>query len=111
MNLILYLKVFKVLSVADTPINRLRLYPVILVVCYTPGTINRCLEAAGHGPYFALTLATAAGDGLLGAINALCYGYTEHVKEFVARRWCLKKKNQSRVLLQIDGVNVSKPFK
>lgn len=101
-NFILYLKVIKALS-GEVPstIKRLRFYPMILIICYTPATVDRVLEVYGYGPYFYLTLSAGLGDAVLGLINALCYGYTDHVRQFLILSLCYKKKLSTHELLDL----------
>ena len=61
-------------------VNRLRWYPVILVVCYAPLTIMRIVQTINsHPPVWFLFFSTALSN-LLGFFNALVYGLNESVK-------------------------------
>lgn len=98
-NLIIYYKVIKTLAFTSSPLKRLRIYPIILILCYIPGTIFRTIEAFQITPPFPLILSTCIGDGLLGLFNSLCYGYTEPVKNFLISKFCHNKTHSAQELL------------
>ena len=109
LNLVLYTRIIKVLSNnVQSHILRLRLYPLILVLCYTPATIDRALQAMGYGPYYFLTLGSGCGDALLGLINALCYGYTDHVRQFIAQGLCLRSRTSTHEMLVVEELSEKK---
>ena len=69
-------------------VRRLRYYPLILVICYTPITISRTLSALGSSQPDWLILLSFGSANLLGAFNAIVYGLSENVRiEFKA--WVL----------------------
>ena len=63
-------------------IERLQLYPAILVVVWTFASINRIYEAAtgGDRPVFALVILARSFSASQGMLNALAYGFSDGVR-------------------------------
>ncbi|OMJ93416.1 hypothetical protein SteCoe_3663 [Stentor coeruleus] len=102
-NLWVYFKVISKLK-AEEHINlrRLRVFPLILIICYLPATIERSLEIFGYDDDFTLILTMCLGDGLLGLINAISYGLTDNVKSFIYKDLCKKRKLSYQELLKYE---------
>lgn len=99
-NLWLYFRVINKLKAEEhVSLRRLRIFPLILIICYLPATLERSLEIFDHDDNFTLTLAMGLGDGLLGLINAICYGLTDNVKSYICNELCKKKKLSSEELI------------
>ncbi|GMH99045.1 hypothetical protein TrVE_jg9166 [Triparma verrucosa] len=61
-------------------IRRLRLYPLILVFCWLGATINRIQNVIDPShPWYSLYLFQVATRSLQGTLNALVYGFNNHV--------------------------------
>lgn len=73
---------FKESEGADAaPIRRLKMYPLVLVICYFWATINRVFQAVSGGQtVFFLSVLQIAFSSPIGFINALIYGYTRQVR-------------------------------
>ena len=78
-----------------TLVRRLRWYPFILAVCYSPLTIMRVVQTVEQDPPEWLVIFSTALASLLGFFNAIVYGCNNTVKEQV-RSW-------------ISGVELSDP--
>jgi hypothetical protein len=63
-------------------IERLSIYPAILVVVWLAASVNRAYEAAtgGSQPLFALVLVARCCSASQGALNALAYGFSDGVR-------------------------------
>lgn len=69
-------------------VNRLRAYPIILVICFTPVTINRFYEfLSPDNPNYTLTTVSGILTCLNGFANALVYGFTKTVREAIRENW------------------------
>ena len=63
-------------------INRLKLYPIILVGCWFFGTINRFQQAvAPNSPQYWLFVLQVCGSHLQGLLNAVAYGLNPSVRD------------------------------
>ncbi|CAG9320174.1 unnamed protein product [Blepharisma stoltei] len=69
-------------------LNRLRLYPFILVFCQVPVTIHRIYAFFDYNELAMFILAICAGFFLLinGFLNAFVYGFTDSVKQSIRKR-------------------------
>ena len=89
---------------ANRLLRKLRLYPMILIGCYTLATINRIYQTVCDGMvWFPLTLVSAAAMYLCGFFNSLVYGFTDTVKERLREWWhenLLRKDSQTTALGQ-----------
>jgi hypothetical protein len=56
----------------------LNAYPILYVILWLPGILNRLLEAAGH-PSYALSILQCSTQ-YIGLANAITYGFNEHLK-------------------------------
>ena len=67
-------------------VRRLRLYPLILVFCWTFATVNRLQNVVDPtNPQFMLYLLHVSTRSLQGILNAVVYGFNSHVtKEWMA---------------------------
>lgn len=75
--------------------NRLRMYPVVLIVCHIFGTINAIYEAAHGGKVqFELSMLTVIFGTSMGLFNALVYGLTPEIKS----QLCSGNSNQMEAL-------------
>jgi Slime mold cyclic AMP receptor len=86
----------------DASMKRLRFYPFILIFCYMPATLHRFFEAIGYPSPYYLVLMTAIGDGLSGLLNSICYGFTQHVRDFIWELFRFKSKYSYRELLKFE---------
>eukprot|EP00743_Colponemidia_sp_Colp-15_P003637 GILK01003926.1.p1 GENE.GILK01003926.1~~GILK01003926.1.p1 ORF type:complete len:317 (-),score=26.39 GILK01003926.1:333-1283(-) len=90
-------------------LRRLRLYPLVLVVCWISGTVNRIQNfIAPDHPIFVLYLLHILFGSLQGFFNSLVYGFTASVKTAISeafQRCCgmcgifLQRVEQSKALL------------
>ena len=66
-------------------VTRLKLYPIVLFVCYLPITISRILQSAGEvSDLFELVASFLLR--LLGFGNAVVYGYSPEIKKILLNR-------------------------
>lgn len=73
----------------------LNAYPVLYILLWMPGILNRLVEAAGHSS-FVLTVLQCSTQ-YIGLANALTYGYNEHLKTSVRedfRKWYRRRKGE-----------------
>jgi len=61
-------------------LRRLRWFPLIILICFTPASINRVYQLISPKPVFILTICQALGVRIVGLINAIVYGWTTPVK-------------------------------
>ena len=65
-------------------IKRLRFYPIILVFCWTAGTIHRLYSLANpEEPLLWMAILTILFGSLQGLLNAIVYGFSGPVKEVI----------------------------
>ena len=89
-------------------IQRLSLYPLILVGCWFFGTVNRIQNSiAPESPVYALFFLQVCGRSLQGFLNAIAYGLNPNVR--TAWVQLLRKKNRclffARFLEQQDNMS------
>ena len=102
-NGLLYYKIIQTLAATDTcGMNRLRFFPIILIICYIPATVLRIFEALDLKVPLFLVLLSMFGDGFSGFLNSLCYGFTQHVKAFVYESLCYKHRKSGHELLVLE---------
>ncbi|OMJ67236.1 hypothetical protein SteCoe_35654 [Stentor coeruleus] len=102
-NLWIYIKIIRKINEREHgSIKRLRIYPLILVLCYLPATIERTFEMVSYGDSIIMIIMMGVGDGLLGLANAICYGFTDHVKNYVFEKFCKKKNLSTHELLDYE---------
>ncbi|KAH7063303.1 G protein-coupled glucose receptor regulating Gpa2-domain-containing protein [Macrophomina phaseolina] len=58
----------------------LNAYPIMYVILWIPGIVNRLLEATGHGQNKTLAVLQSSSQ-YVGFANALTYGFNEHLRE------------------------------
>lgn len=87
-------------------IGKLRLYPVVLLVCYLFATCNRMLEflLAKEGPSFWIAMMGAVISNLSGFINALVYGFTPAVRSAISN--CLYGEDELGETEDLLDVNI-----
>ena len=61
-------------------IERLSLYPAILVAVWLAASVNRVYEATGGAPIFALVFVARCCSASQGVLNALAYGFSDGVR-------------------------------
>lgn len=83
-------------------LKRLRLYPMILIGCYTLATVNRVYQSIYRGKdWFPLTIAAVGIMCLSGFFNAIVYGLTDTVKERLQDWWrSISQRKDSQTLGQ-----------
>lgn len=94
-NGVLYVKISRCLRESDDPdgsrsgLNRkLKIYPMILIICFLPYTIKSSLEfnkqefTMQHD--FVITIVVATVRGMHGFLNAFVYGFTKKVRKTLA---------------------------
>jgi len=73
---------------SDKLVRRLRLYPGILIVCYTLPTVNRIYEMFTHGyPLIPLAVLSGGTMCMCGFLNSIVYGLTDTVRERLMGLW------------------------
>ena len=73
-------------------VTRLKLYPLIIFLCFLPITVARIMEISGKSDEI-YVLTTRILLRLMGFFNALVYGYSPEIKNILSR------KNSRQVLL------------
>eukprot|EP01127_Copromyxa_protea_P022389 TRINITY_DN7_c0_g1_i9.p1 TRINITY_DN7_c0_g1~~TRINITY_DN7_c0_g1_i9.p1 ORF type:complete len:304 (-),score=42.40 TRINITY_DN7_c0_g1_i9:164-1075(-) len=77
---------------AEKLLVRLKIYPIVFVVCFIFPTINRIYDVAAPTDSFVLYLLAAASASVLGFINAIVYGFDVDMrrlwKSFLYNRGC-----------------------
>lgn len=73
-------------------VNRLRWYPIILLICYLPLTVTRIVQTIKGDSPFWLLLFSNAFINTIGFANAICYGFNESVK-FEMKNYFKNKKD------------------
>jgi hypothetical protein len=87
-------------------IKRLKFYPMILIVCWIFGTINRVyLFVAPNDPQAWLTILHVFFGSINGLFNAIVYGISGPVKVLIVKTCCpcfapRKKKKQEDLFAQ-----------
>jgi hypothetical protein len=61
----------------------LNAYPMLYIILWTPGIINRLMEAAGHKSRV-LTIMQCTTQ-FVGLANAITYGFNEHLRKSVMK--------------------------
>jgi len=65
--------------------TRFKVYPLIIVACYTLALVKRILEISSGSDYFALSAVSAFFMSVIGVFNAVAYGLTDNVKELLCK--------------------------
>ena len=68
------------LQLAQKLIQKLRMYPLILIFCYSVATINRVYDFFSPSMNFWLAFIAAVIMSLCGLLNAVVYGFTDTVR-------------------------------
>ncbi|TDZ37352.1 hypothetical protein C8035_v007038 [Colletotrichum spinosum] len=58
----------------------LNAYPVMYVVLWIPGLVNRLMEASGHTSQSRVLAALQSSSQYIGLANAITYGFNQHVR-------------------------------
>ncbi|KAK1714589.1 G protein-coupled glucose receptor regulating Gpa2-domain-containing protein [Colletotrichum acutatum] len=58
----------------------LNAYPVMYVVLWIPGLVNRLMEASGNGSQSRVLAALQSSSQFIGLANAITYGFNQHVR-------------------------------
>ncbi|KAH7010425.1 G protein-coupled glucose receptor regulating Gpa2-domain-containing protein [Ilyonectria destructans] len=59
----------------------LNAYPLMYVLLWIPGLVNRLLEASGHRPSHTTNAALQVSTQFVGVANALTYGFNNHLRD------------------------------
>lgn len=78
-------------------VNKLKFYPLILVICFTVGTIHRIWLAVEPENY-KIRAAHAFLSSLLGFLNAIVYGMSSTVRQILYKKLCCKKEEEEKSL-------------
>ena len=90
----------------DTLIRRLRFYPAILILCYTPVTIKRIYDFIDpEEDNFTLSIIAATMMCLNGLCNALIYGLTDSVKSAISA--CIFRETRTSSRFSDDSISLS----
>jgi len=100
--LYIFYQSYKSLGLENRILKQMRLYPAILIVTWTFGTINRIVQAAGKD-VFGLACIHAFLMSLYGFFNALAYLYTPVVRETVLPCWYGAEMNNAMVPIDKSG--------
>ncbi|KAL6169298.1 hypothetical protein ACJQWK_04333 [Exserohilum turcicum] len=68
----------------DKEVNRMLLlnaYPILYIILWMPGIINRLVEASGHKSHVLTVLQSSTQ--FIGLTNAITYGFNEHLRKTV----------------------------
>ena len=96
-NLFSYISVIRALrknfqnTSGDIPalIQKLRFYPIILIVCYTCTASKRLYDAvASDADDFVWAVLVAMMLGSIGLVDALVYGFTQSVRQAIVQKLC-----------------------
>jgi len=61
-------------------LNKLKWYPLILVLCFSFATVNRFINFFYTSTIYILLILHIIGSGLYGFANALVYGFNGNIK-------------------------------
>ena len=78
-------------------ITRLKLYPIVIFICYLPITVSRVLKTMGDGNND-YELVASVLLRLLGFCNAVVYGYSPEIKKIllgIVRKSKIRKNNEN----------------
>lgn len=74
----------------------LNAYPIMYVILWIPGMVNRFMEATGHKSNSRVLAALQASSQFVGLANALTYGFNTALRKKVKMWWRGKKKAKGR---------------
>ena len=77
---------FEDTDVKKSIIRKLRFYPVLLIVSFTPVTILRITQFMNHKPHEALIILSGVFTCLNGCFNFVVYGCTQQVRKILINR-------------------------
>ena len=76
-------------------IRKLRFFPLVLIIAWTFGTINRIYLFFKHDdPSFTLAILQNLFGNVIGLMNCLVYGMNQQVVDAL-KAWCCNKSNQN----------------
>ena len=79
-------------------IHKLGFYPVILIICWLPATIDRIQNLFSNNPIYILQVLHIGFGNIQGFLDALVYGLTPSVREeFLEKIKCSKKKTEEQI--------------
>lgn len=76
----------------------LNAYPVLYIILWLPGILNRLVEASGHSSYPLAIL--QCSTQYIGLANAITYGFNEHLKMTVRRdlmKWYRNRRGRAQL--------------
>lgn len=76
----------------------LNAYPVLYIILWLPGILNRLVEASGHSSYPLAIL--QCSTQYIGLANAITYGFNEHLKTTVRRdfvKWYRNRRGRAQL--------------
>ncbi|KAJ4402648.1 hypothetical protein N0V82_010753 [Gnomoniopsis sp. IMI 355080] len=71
----------------------LNAYPIMYVLLWIPGLVNRFMEATGHSSNSRVLAALQASSQFVGLANALTYGFNAKLRRKVRRWWRQQKRS------------------
>lgn len=84
-------------------IQKLRFYPIILIVCYTCTASKRLYDiVAPDADDFAWAVLAAVMLGAVGLADAMVYGFTQSVREVLAQKLCPVRERSGSLSSQSD---------
>ena len=89
-------------------VNRLRLYPMILVICFTPLTITRIMQTISDDTPVWLLIFSTATSNLLGFFNAVLYGFNDSVRSEL-RNWVDSIGGEGTSFLRLSKSSMDTP--
>jgi hypothetical protein len=63
----------------------LNAYPILYIILWAPGLINRLVEASGHKSHLLTVL--QCSTQFIGLANAITYGFNEHLRKAIKDAW------------------------
>jgi len=101
----MYYKIFEEVG-NNLVVQRMKYYPVVLFVCYSPGFIFR-LQKINNNPSFTLGVMYSALKGIYGLMNALIFAFNNNVRK-IWQKSCLCLPNlQENTTVQKEGSTLS----
>lgn len=113
-NLFSYISVIRALrknfhnTSGDIPafIQKLRFYPIILIVCYACTASKRIYDiAAPDGDDFAWAVLVAVVLGSVGLVDAIVYGFTPSVRQAIVQKLC-PRRDRSDSMSSLSDVSL-----
>lgn len=88
-------------DIKKTLILKMRIYPIILVICQTPVTLIRFISFNVTPPWWAMVIA-GCGTSINGLCNAIAYGITYEVRSQLRNFFSGNKKKEIAMTLNFD---------